>query len=115
MSDILTKAALDYNQLKSTMYEIVLGRKGRIYTIMLHFPSETFYHLAGLQHLRERILYLSLIPTMIENNSVTYLINRNEYVKYTSIQADYLFEYPHENNFIMYFFVIYEGNPHIGT
>lgn len=59
-------------------------------------------------HIRERILFLSLIPTMIENNSVTYLINRNEYVKYTSIQADYLFEYTHENNFIMYFFVIYE-------
>lgn len=146
MSDILIKAALDYNQLKNTMYEIVLGRKGKVYTLMLHFPTEAFYHLAGLQHLtdikfpstnkerifkdillgkitldmisksiffdkyhiKERICYLSLLPIMIENNSITYLINKNEYVKYTSIQADYLFEYTHKDNFIMYFFVIYE-------
>lgn len=53
MQDLLYKAAMEYKQLSGTVYRIVLGRKGKSYTIMLHFPYESFFHLAGLQHLTD--------------------------------------------------------------
>lgn len=53
MSDILYSAAIGYKKLENTVYRIVIGRKGHSYTIMLHFPPESFFHLAGLQHLTD--------------------------------------------------------------
>lgn len=53
MSDILYDAAVQYHKLKDVTYEIVLGRKGKSYRLMLHFPAESFFHLAGLQHLTD--------------------------------------------------------------
>lgn len=53
MSDILYDAALQYNKLKDITYEIILGRKEKAYRLMLHFPAESFFHLAGLQHLTD--------------------------------------------------------------
>ena len=53
MSDILYDAAIEYQKLKDVIYKIVLGRKKQAYNIMLHFPAESFYHLAGLQHLED--------------------------------------------------------------
>lgn len=53
MSNILLDAAIEYRKLKDVRYKIVLGRKGKTYHIMLHFSAESFYHLAGLQHLKD--------------------------------------------------------------
>lgn len=53
MSDILYDAAIEYAKLKDIIYKIIVGRKGTAYIIMLHFPAESFYHLAGLQHLTD--------------------------------------------------------------
>lgn len=53
MSDILYDAAMEYKKLEKTVYKIIVGRKGYSYPIMLHFPPESFFHLAGLQHLTD--------------------------------------------------------------
>lgn len=53
MSDILYDAAVEYRRLKNVVYKIVVGRKGKSYTLQLHFPPESFFHLAGLQHLTD--------------------------------------------------------------
>lgn len=53
MSDILYEAAVEYQKLKKTIYDIVLGRKGSTYHIKLRFPAESFFHLTGLQHLED--------------------------------------------------------------
>lgn len=53
MSDILYDAAKNYSSLLDKGYHIVLGRKGRIYEINLRFDMEDFFHLAGLQHLKD--------------------------------------------------------------
>lgn len=53
MSDMLYEASIEYEKLKDTIYKIVVGRKGKSYILMLHFPSESFFHLAGLQHLKD--------------------------------------------------------------
>lgn len=53
MTDILYEAALEYQKLKNTIYNIILGRKGDAYYIKLHFPPEAFFHLTGLQHLSD--------------------------------------------------------------
>ena len=53
MSDILYDAAVEYQKLRGIIYKIVVGRKNQSYNIMLHFPPESFFHLAGLQHLED--------------------------------------------------------------
>lgn len=53
MTDILYDAAIEYQRLKNVVYKIVVGRKGKSHTIQLHFPPESFFHLAGLQHLTD--------------------------------------------------------------
>lgn len=53
MSDILYDSSIEYGSLKDVIYKIVVGRKGKSYILMLHFPSESFFHLAGLQHLKD--------------------------------------------------------------
>ncbi len=53
MTDILHDAAVAYKNLENVVYRIVLGRKGKAYELMLHFPPESFFHLAGLQHLSD--------------------------------------------------------------
>lgn len=53
MSDILYDAAIKYKELKNIVYTIILGRKNYSYTIVLHFPPESFFHLTGMQHLND--------------------------------------------------------------
>ncbi len=53
MSNILYDAAVEYGKLRKVVYKIIIGRKGYSYSIMLHFPSESFFHLSGLQHLTD--------------------------------------------------------------
>lgn len=50
---MLYDASIEYEKLKDTIYKIVVGRKGKSYILMLHFPPESFFHLAGLQHLTD--------------------------------------------------------------
>lgn len=53
MSDLLYDAAVEYEKLKNVVYKIIVGRKGYSYSLMLHFPPESFFHLSGLQHLTD--------------------------------------------------------------
>lgn len=53
MSDLLYQAAENYKKLKDITYQIVLGHKRKSYCLMLSFPEESFYHLAGLHHLKD--------------------------------------------------------------
>ena len=53
MSNILYDAAVEYGKLRKVVYKIIIGRKGYSYSIMLHFPPESFFHLSGLQHLTD--------------------------------------------------------------
>lgn len=148
MEDILYDAAFEYNKLKDTAYEIILGRKNVSYRLLLCFPPEAFYHLAGLQHLKditfpstnkerifkeilkkkityktiqksifldeyyiqERVANLPLLEKILDSNSVTYLINKKEYMKYTTIKADYLFEYKDSDVDIFYLFSVLVRN-----
>lgn len=145
MSDILYSAAVEYKKLENIVYRIIIGRKGRSYPIILHFPPESFFHLAGLQHLtdltypstnkeriykeildknltvndikksifyskwfiEERLNSFNHLKEMIEGDTITYLINAKQYIKYTSIKADYLCE--HKANLdILYLFLVME-------
>ena len=53
MSDLLYNAAVEYQRLQNVVYKIIVGRKGKSYTLQLHFPPESFFHLTGLQHLTD--------------------------------------------------------------
>lgn len=53
MRDILYDAAVEYQKLRGIIYNIVIGRKNKSFKIRLHFPPESFFHLAGLQHLED--------------------------------------------------------------
>lgn len=53
MQDMLYYAAKKYQQLESKGYHIVLGRKNQTYILDIRFPSESFFHLIGLQHLED--------------------------------------------------------------
>ena len=146
MSDILYDAATQYQKLNNITYEIILGRKGKAYRLMLHFPTESFFHLAGLQHLTditfssqnkerifkdilagkitektikksvfykteyvdERLLYLGTLQTMLESNSIAFLINPKDYMRFTKIKADYLFTYKYPGAEDLYFFSFIE-------
>ena len=49
--DLLWNAAVIYGELNNVGYSILLGRKKQMYQLDICFPYESFYHLAGLQHL----------------------------------------------------------------
>lgn len=53
MEDILYLAAREYEKLLEKGYYIVLGRKCKTYILNLRFTRESFFHLAGLQHLTD--------------------------------------------------------------
>ena len=53
MQDILYDAAAEFYKLKDVKYRVKLGRKRNTYDFILHFPPESFFHLAGLQHLTD--------------------------------------------------------------
>lgn len=53
MNDILYDIACMYSALKNVTYKVVLGRKGQSYELMLHFPADSFFHLAGLHYLTD--------------------------------------------------------------
>lgn len=58
MGDLLYDAAIQYKSLLNKGYDIVLGRKSKTYLVKIRFSQDSFYHLAGLQHLTD-ITYTS--------------------------------------------------------
>lgn len=73
--DLLWNAAVIYGELNNVGYSILLGRKKQMYQLDIRFPYESFYHLAGLQHLPD-IIYSSKnkerIYKDICNRKITY-------------------------------------------
>lgn len=53
LEDILYEAAIKYRELINSEYYIVLGRKNTEHHLHLKFLEESFYHLIGLQHLKD--------------------------------------------------------------
>lgn len=85
MRDLLYEAAIEYKKLEEIKYRIVVGRKGRSYNIVQHFPMESFFYLAGLQHLTDITLPSKnkerIYKDIFEFNLATYLVNGKEYVR----------------------------------
>ena len=147
MRDILYDAAVTYDKFKNTFYNIILGRKGKSYTIKLHFPADAFFHLSGLQHLKdltfpstnkeriykeilkrkitiddikksvfyekwfieERLNNFTYLEDLLDSNTVRYLINQKQYMRYSDIKADYLCERAILTD-IFYLFIVKEMN-----
>ncbi|MEY8353918.1 PBECR4 domain-containing protein [Lachnospiraceae bacterium 54-53] len=116
--DLLYDAAINYGKLNNIGYHIILGRRGKSYTLDIYFPHEAFYHLAGLQHLKDltfpshnkeriykdicnkkitydnlkrseffdkcfiqdRLTYLPSLEEMLDNVSLIFRINLNNYL-----------------------------------
>lgn len=49
----LLDSAIAYKELLNIEYKIILGRKGRLTEFYIHFKKENFFHLIGLQNLRD--------------------------------------------------------------
>lgn len=49
----LKNAALSYNELCNKKYEIIVAKKGKRHNIDLSFNINQFYHLVGVQHLKD--------------------------------------------------------------
>lgn len=66
-------------------------------------------------HMEERIVNLERIEEMIDSCQFLFLINHNEYRKYTKIYADYLCEYllPENINECLYLFIVKNSIPKI--
>lgn len=148
MTDLLLEAAQKYKSLSNVVYRIILGRKRICYEILLRFPEESFYHLAGLQHLtditfpsknkqrifkeilkgnvstdtlkksvfyedyfiEERLTCLCSIEEMLDTGGQFYSIIPQKISRYSSIRADFLFEYTPLSSSITYAFLIFEGS-----
>lgn len=63
--DNLKKAALAFQELFDCEYRIVLGKKKTLYSFVLEFRKQDFYHLAGLQYLKD-------IPQLKKNREVIF-------------------------------------------
>lgn len=61
--DLLYDAAVVWNQLLGRKYEIICGRKGKQYTIVLDFEAGEFYHLAGFPHMKDLVLPVKFAQT----------------------------------------------------
>lgn len=53
-NDILLSAALAFEAILKYSYHIVLGKKGKPKEINIHFFPDNFFHLAGLQYLKQK-------------------------------------------------------------
>lgn len=54
--DLLYDAAAVWNRLLGCKYDIICGRKGKTYSILLDFEAGEFHHLAGFPHMRDLVL-----------------------------------------------------------
>ena len=53
-NDILLSAALAFEAILKYSYHIILGKKGKPKEIDIHFFPDNFFHLAGLQYLKQK-------------------------------------------------------------
>lgn len=83
--DLLWNAAVIYGELNNVGYSILLGRKKQMYQLDICFPYESFYHLAGLQHLPD-ITYPS------KNKERIYKDICNRKIKYETIAKSAFFK-----------------------
>ena len=54
--DLLYDAAAVWNRLLGYQYDIICGRKGKQYSILLNFEAGEFHHLAGFPHMKDIVL-----------------------------------------------------------
>lgn len=54
--DLLYDAAAVWDRLLDYQYDIVCGRKGKQYSIVLDFEASEFHHLAGFPHMKDIVL-----------------------------------------------------------
>lgn len=54
--DLLYDAAAAWNQLLQYRYEIICGKRKKLYPIVLGFETREFYHLAGFPHMKDIVL-----------------------------------------------------------
>lgn len=110
MEDLLYEAAIEYQKLRDVTYDIKIGRKGKAYDILLRFPYESFFHLAGLQHLddltfpstnKERI-YKMILEQKITIDFLKKSPNYEKYYIEERLGNLYLIESILENNQITY-------------
>lgn len=93
--------------------------KERIYKEIVegHLTYETISKSQYFQKfwIKERIEYLSCLENILDSCELAFLINPKEYVKYTKMRADFLFEYNFslEESIILYLFVVKESSPQI--
>ena len=93
--DLLYSAARIYSELITLGYHIVLGRKGKEYHIQLRFRYDSFFHLTGLQHLKD-LTYPS------QNKERIYKEIRNRNLTYKDISKSQYFEEFHIKERIEY-------------
>lgn len=65
--DKLQQRAIAFKQLINYQYKIKLGRKGQIHNIVIDFQKQDFFHLIGLQKLKD-IRFLKHSSEVIFNN-----------------------------------------------
>lgn len=85
MDDLLFKTALEFGKLTNLGYKIVVGRKKKAYTIQLRFPVDSFFHLAGLQHLED-----ITFPSKNKERIYKEILNKN--LTYNTIKKSVFFE-----------------------
>ena len=54
--DLLYDAAVAWNRLMGFQYDIICGKKKKLYPVRLTFSSSDFYHLAGFPHMKDIVL-----------------------------------------------------------
>lgn len=84
-TDLLYSTAVKYGELRNVGYHIVLGRKQKAYHIQLRFPYDSFFHLIGLQHLKD-LTYPS------RNKERIYKEIRGKNITYEMVSQSHYFE-----------------------
>lgn len=110
MQDILYDAAENFYKLKDVKYRVKLGRKRNTYDFIVHFPPETFFHLAGLQHLTDIVFPSTnkerIFKEILDHNITINYLKKSIYYESEKIEERitnlYLLEIMLENNKVAY-------------
>ena len=85
---------------RERIYKEILKKKLTINDINISVFYDEYF-------IEERLLNFRFLRDMIESNSFYYLINAREYIRYTTIKADYLCEHK-ESLRVLYLFLVIE-------
>lgn len=110
MQDILYNAAAEFYKLKDVKYRVKLGRKRNTYDFILHFPPESFFHLAGLQHLTDIVFPSTnkerIFKEILEHNITIEYLKKSIYYESEKVEERitnlYLLEKILEDNKVAY-------------